>query len=296
MKLKQKIRHKAKKGLPILAALFLLVATPILAEWIALGFRGESLFEHYVPAAKNYQSVVIFAVFIFLIFTLYLLYRLREHLLQPRGFHEAEVTPHKCLIVPLSSPIRKDDKDVVITKKAESGYSITVKTIPIPNGQDIEQDIDSLKGTNWSWQQFLRGIAVHQNKLEVVYLIGTQGKLDGTPGSNDFLDAAEFLINNYMKNAKHVIHHPKAVNPDSFNPLCSALNDGVKKLKSLNYDEADIVIDVTGATKMVSIAGAAVTMNKDVMFQYVQTEADKNKEPKVLAYDVVAGRSAPSVE
>lgn len=295
MKLKQKIRHKLKKWIPILAVLILLVLTPILAEWLALGFRGETLFEHYFPEIINHQSMVIISVAIFLLFALFFLYRLRGYLLQPRGFYEGEVTPHRCLIMPLSAPIRKNETDVSIIPNNSSGYDITVKSIPIAKGKDIKKDIELLEKSGWSWQQFLRGLAEHQNKLEAVYIIGTTGKPDGTPGSKDSLNAAKFLINHYKEDVQ-VILHDKAVNPDSFNPLCAAINEGVMKLKEMNYDEDDIVIDVTGATKMVSIAGAAVTMNKDVMFQYVQTEADKEKKHKVFAYDVIAGRSAPSAE
>lgn len=295
MKPIHRIRHKLKKWLPVGATLIVLMATLILAEWTARGLSGEILFEHIYPDVENHQALVTSIVVMAFGVAMIILYVLKRYLLQPRGFYEDEVTPHRCLIVPLSAPIRKNDKDVSIIPNNNSGYDITVKNIPVAKEKDIEKDIISLEGSGWSWQQFLRGMAIHQNKLEAVYLIGTAGKPDGTPGSIDSLKVAKFLINNYKENVR-VVLHDKAVNPDSFNPLCDAINEGVMKLKELNYDEDDIVIDVTGATKMVSIAGASVTMNKDVLFQYVQTEADKGTKHKVFAYNVIAGRSAPTAE
>lgn len=47
--------------------------------------------------------------------------------------------------------------------------------------------------------------------------------------------------------------------------------------------EEDIIIDVTGGQKTTSIAGALVTLNSQVTFQYVQT----NEPYNVVAYDVV---------
>ncbi len=48
-------------------------------------------------------------------------------------------------------------------------------------------------------------------------------------------------------------------------------------------DEEDIIIDVTGGQKTTSIAGAVITLNSQVSFQYVQT----NEPYKIMAYDVM---------
>jgi hypothetical protein len=47
--------------------------------------------------------------------------------------------------------------------------------------------------------------------------------------------------------------------------------------------EQDIIIDVTGGVKTASIAGASITFNTQVTFQYVQTFPPY----EVYAYDVV---------
>jgi hypothetical protein len=48
-------------------------------------------------------------------------------------------------------------------------------------------------------------------------------------------------------------------------------------------NERDIIIDVTGGFKTTSIAGASITFNSQVTFQYVQTLPPN----EVYAYDVV---------
>ena len=41
-------------------------------------------------------------------------------------------------------------------------------------------------------------------------------------------------------------------------------------VKELGYSEKEIIIEVTGGQKTTSIAGAAATLNNQVIFQYVQ--------------------------
>jgi hypothetical protein len=57
----------------------------------------------------------------------------------------------------------------------------------------------------------------------------------------------------------------------------------LEKLIQAGFNEQDIVIDITGGQKTTSIAGAVVTFNSQVTFQYVQTDDPYD----VLIYDVV---------
>jgi hypothetical protein len=49
------------------------------------------------------------------------------------------------------------------------------------------------------------------------------------------------------------------------------LQEAVSVCEKEGYDEDDIIIDVTGGFKTASIAGAMVTLNRHVCFQYVGT-------------------------
>jgi hypothetical protein len=69
------------------------------------------------------------------------------------------------------------------------------------------------------------------------------------------------------------------------------LRQVIEAAKNEHLADRDIMIDVTGGQKTASIAGASVTLNNDVVFQYVQTGGDP---PEVFAYDLgahVPGRS-----
>jgi hypothetical protein len=49
--------------------------------------------------------------------------------------------------------------------------------------------------------------------------------------------------------------------------------------------EHDIAIDITGGQKTSSVVGAALTINRHIVSQYVQT----NDPHQVVAYDLIAG-------
>jgi len=69
--------------------------------------------------------------------------------------------------------------------------------------------------------------------------------------------------------------------------LIAAFNKAIDVFKEQGIAEREIIIDITGGQKTVSIAGAVVTLNKNVTFQYVQTIPDESGKHKILAYDVI---------
>ena len=71
---------------------------------------------------------------------------------------------------------------------------------------------------------------------------------------------------------------------EDFNALHRCLRGIIsQEKKDADLKDEDIVIDVTGGQKTTSIAGATITFNTRVTFQYVQT-----RHPfEVYAYDVI---------
>lgn len=64
----------------------------------------------------------------------------------------------------------------------------------------------------------------------------------------------------------------------------------VNSLKAERYDERDIIIDITGGTKTVSVAGVLMTLNKpDLEVEYVSTTTGE-----VLGFNTVA-RAASTI-
>ena len=70
---------------------------------------------------------------------------------------------------------------------------------------------------------------------------------------------------------------------ESFNELSDAMWLLCKNFRKQGYAEKDIMIDFTGGQKVTSVVAAAITFNRKIKAQYVQTS-----DPwKVLSYDVI---------
>jgi len=286
MKLK-KLRQYPVKG--IIAAM----STMITGNWASGILKGEVPFKVFGPLPTISAWIVIVSTVALFILSFLMLYKYRLSFFPVKSLSMDEVTPHKGLIIPVSTPYppRREQDVKIIT--VENGYKISVKNkdadcIVIPQGQ-LENDIKILEGTLWSWQQMLRCIEPHKDRLEHIYLIGSSCPVgDEKKGSHGVLNTAEFLINHYLRDRRVKVHpHPDAVDFEDFDGLTTAFNKAIAVFREERVPEKDIIIDITGGQKPVSIAGAVVTLNKNVTFQYVQTTPDKSGKYKVWAYDVI---------
>jgi len=75
---------------------------------------------------------------------------------------------------------------------------------------------------------------------------------------------------------------------EDYDRLSSGLNYVLRALREQNNHQKkvrdkDIMIDITGGQKPTSVAAAAITFNRKVKMQYVQT----NKPWNVVSYDVI---------
>lgn len=271
---------KKLKNLPW-SGLCAAVGSLIFGSLTADGIEGNILFKGWFDALSLsgffsverlflWQALTTLASLGLFLICLVLLYKHRSEFQAVRGLAKSvNGEPHACLIMFLSPPNRE------IVEVSASPFRISVDGIQIPT--DLDNDIKLL---NWNWQQFLRGVRLHHKELKTVYLIGSQDA-EGKTGSFGFRDHARGLLQYYFPAAE--IHcHDKALNFEEFDELAGCLAEIIEHFKNEGYREKDIVIDVTGGQKTTSIAGAVVTLNKQVTFQYVQT----NKPYHVLTYDV----------
>lgn len=158
---------------------------------------------------------------------------------------------------------------------------------------NLKSDILAIKaaGLRWTWQQLLRALCDH-DALERVILLGscdvsvrneedTQAKsMSGTYGE---LKLCKQLLDGYvLRTGGQVIEHPVALDFTDFNALTAALK-GIIDTQAEHYPMDQIGIDVTGGQATASIAGAAVTIDRDIAFQYVNT----NEPHQTLIYDVI---------
>lgn len=114
--------------------------------------------------------------------------------------------------------------------------------------------------------------------LRQVILIGSSGERS----SHKDLSACAGFLQPYLPEVCQTTSFARPLDFTDFNDLVDALREILESdLGSLPKNR--VAIDVTGGTATASIAGAATTMNRECVFQYVNTNAPHN----ILAYDVV---------
>jgi len=259
------------------AGIFVAVFTLLFGSLAADGIEGNILFGGWLALMglkiENFflwQLTTTFGAFLGFLICLVLLYKHRSEFQTVRGLTQSvNGKAHACLIMLLSPP----NKDIFEFPGSE--FRISIDNVVMPT--TLEKDIEY---SGWNWQQMLRGIRLHSDKLRTVYLITSQG-VGGKKGSFVSRDIAHGLITNYFPTVE-VHRHEEPVNFESFDDLTECLTSVIEHFKSEGFKDKDIVIDVTGGFKTTSIAGSVVTLNKKVTFQYVQTSDPYD----VLTYDV----------
>lgn len=246
----------------------------IIIAWltlIAIELTGNLLVSGYIMMG-------LLTLLAFLIFSLWL-YKERQAFLNVYSLYRHECEPHEALLLLVSPP------NLTPTKKmGVSGSSFPWK-IKDRNGNeaqidgvDLQADINALNNVRWwNWQQILRALIPHKDKLKIVYLIGSPSPGGSFPSLGD----AKELIERYIGDQK-VFLFDEPIDFEDFDKLVNCLKQLIKKIREMGIQEKDIIIDITGGKKTASIAGAMVTLNTRVTFQYVDTEPPF----KIWAYDV----------
>jgi hypothetical protein len=147
-------------------------------------------------------------------------------------------------------------------------------------GTSLVDDIKALDAIMWNWQQLLRAIVphVHDATLQRLHLIGSPG----VSGSFEQLPLCQQVLAHYLPQVQ-IVPERDPVDFEDFNALVHCMRRIIQDEKRSGMSERDIIIDVTGGIKTASIAGASITFNSQVMFQYVQTQPPY----EVYAYDVL---------
>jgi hypothetical protein len=224
--------------------------------------------------------------------SVYLLYRQRKKLLPPRTryFRNEEAERRGHLVLFLSS-IRKELVD-------NGGIPDWLEL-----SGEIESDIAGIERLkagkpNWPWEMPIRAIRHHlEAPLKTVTLLCSNesirqaGLFLGVCARYESFGGIEFNL--LAGRNGQVVYLPR-VSPEldcsaggfdfeSFDELTRAVWFLLKEFKDRGYPDHEIMIDITGGQKPTSIVGAAVTFNRAVKAQYVQT----NRPWKVLSYDVI---------
>lgn len=262
--------------------LILTFAISLLLSWFADGINAGELFVRWPGGALAFGEARFFWVMggMGLLFfgAAGWLYARRRTFLQVQHIGRPDrVRPHAVLVLTVSWPAWEWQPGQLTrthpqTKTPESH----VLPATLPAALDV---MAQLGQTKFAWEQLLRAIQVHVPGVQRVILIGSSGAR-GTAAS---FDTCRQMIAHYFPGIDPASIQPREASFD-------ALDDLLSVYRQIIGEEAprkrEIMIDVTGGTKVVSIAAAMVTLqHPEIEFQYVETEGDK----RVRSFNVVSG-------
>lgn len=261
------------------------VVVPIICafsfSWVDTGVTGDALFVKWCPVLEQYKIWTLLAVTSLFVWSSRWIYNHRQRYLPVRSLSRQACKPHACLVLMVSTPNPRppvDPKATCFPSSMQFGKTITFTG-------DLETDIHALDGTRWNWQQILRAVKEHRDKLGQteskgrIHLIGSSGQ----DGSYPWLPVCKLFLQQYFPQAA-ITPYIVPVDFEDLDSVRDAIQQIIDQEKERGTPEGEIIIDATGGQKTTSIAVALATLNSKVTFQYVQTTDD----PKVIAYDVVS--------
>ena len=206
----------------------------------------------------------------------------------------------------LSNEIAEKRKHLVLFLSHLPATQVVSKGVPegLILSDDIEKDIaaiETLKKTNsqsrWSWEMSIRGIAHHLGELATITLICSK---ESIVQARLFLDicsqykrlrrTAFYIL--ARKDGQIELESPSANEQmtdlrgfdfESFDELSHAIWLLLREFKQKGYQDHEIMIDFTSGQKPTSVVAAAITFNRKIKAQYVQT----NPPHKALSYEVI---------
>jgi hypothetical protein len=142
-------------------------------------------------------------------------------------------------------------------------------------------------GARENWRMPVEGLKIHYPLLERVIVLTsrdfinrrTEEKDEGSYSQfEDFKKLIELLCQGLRRVEVEDLHgflggdkFEEGIDFENAGDLVSALVDVYARLHELKYKNDQIMVDVTGGQKVPTVAGAAVVLGKDQVFQYIST-------------------------
>jgi len=271
---------------------FIAALVAVSAHWAAGSIQDSvSLLLGPAPTELSLSRVAYVVIFALMVV---LLYRERTAFVRPRTRYLTKETPEKRehLILFLS---QLADRDGCTAEGTPSGVMLT---------GSFEEDLKHLvdyKTTHpyWRWEMPLRSVHHHIGKLKTITMICSPESLRQVAQFQIILKKysplgsveIQVLVKQGTGTALKGPHDStideadKGWDFDAFDDLSDALMDLLKKFRHRGIPENEIMIDFTGGTKVTSVVAAAITFNRRIKAQYVQT----NSPWDVLSYDFFLG-------
>lgn len=248
----------------------------IAAGWSSDALKGEALFVDWWSGFDGWRVwTMLLSLGVFAGAT-WRLYINRQELVGVHALQQHKATARDAIILTVSKigsfDVRLQDG---VAREMVHGSGV------VPVTGDLDADVKALQGTNWAWQQMLRGLQPHRRTLRFVYLIGSAD-------THPYLPRAAALLRAYLPTlpSERIRCHPHPTPFDEVESMMGEYREAIAFLKRQGVRESQITIDVTGGLKPTSVAGAMMTVSTGVVFQYVHTE-ERPPEQRVQECDLV---------
>lgn len=246
--------------------------------------QGESLFKgwfedfhiHYSSRCIDFFSIII--LFLVAIGLLQWINReIGEGVIRVFEEKQSKQFPKKMLFFALSTQsngiLEKKGDNWTVTKYDKNSKAVDGSSIALSG--NIVNDLEEFgkMGSWWNWLQILRGIKPHAT-LEEICILASRDK--NGKGSYLQLDDCKSLLQLYLENIRitHII--------TDFSDMGEMSEDIrktigiIKDRKENKITDEEIIFDVTGGTKVVSIAMASITYSNSMSIQYIDNDANSS--------------------
>lgn len=238
---------------------------PVATSWVA--DYGRELLQQGGLTARDWQLFIIALVVLSAAVIMLLMFAEQALVRISRIAMADYIRPHRIWVATVSRSSWQWQEGQIINNN---------QSIRFTAGK-LDEALDQLKQCRppWPWEQLLRGLRPHADVVEQVVLLVSPGEKGSEGQAEDCKAALRFLLG--LERAQFIIE------PCDFTRLDDLLK-AYRKIIVHADDAKEVILDVTGGTKIVSIAAAMVSLeHPEVEIQYVETEGEK----RVLAFNVV---------
>lgn len=274
---------------------WLVAAVTVLSAHLAADALWESLAPVYYPDVHHLERtwwIVLAGHLSLFVIMVWILYRIRRSFFRPVSRHLEHKSPaaKKHLVLFLSALWPVEEFVEGVPKWLNLAFDLQ------PDIAEMERLKKNDRKCKWQWEMPLRAIKHHLTREgpETVTIICSRESIAQVHWfygvCSRYAELNKTIFQLFVGDRPHVrpLSSAKLAGElgwdfESFDSLSKALAGLIKAMLKKGYEEKDIIVDFTGGNKVTSVVAAAMTFNRDIEAQYVQTD-----DPwKVLGYDVV---------
>ena len=267
-------------------------AVILLESWIADGLKGDELFPWWPGGKLKYGdtafSCAVGGMIGLAALGIGFLYRQGRRLLPVevrRIGRPGHVRPRAVLVLPVSTPRWQWSPSGLDGGPGGKTWPLP-PTLPeaLAEMARLAAPGDGKTLPSFAWEQLLRAIAPHADRLQRIVLVGSPG----ARGSFATLPLCRQMIRHYFPSLDAIAIDEREASFDALDELLDCYREIIAGEAAR---KSEIMLDVTGGTKVVSIVAAIVTVeHPEIEFQYVDTEGEKG----VRSFNIVSAAEPPA--